>query len=224
MGGEAEHPYAGWKESGLGFELSEHALDEYSLVKHIRMRWGKAMGGIFSVDLASGVITGARRWERRLSDMADAFFSQDAVEKLLRVENPLIYEVYEVSGVPEKTGELIWSTTVLYPGVIGKEFFMTKGHYHRDPGCAEVYFVFSGNGYLLLRDKDSLKALPVVRGSLAHIPPGCAHRMVNTGDVPLVFFAVFPAQAGHDYERIKREGFGLRVVKGEKGPEVLYMA
>lgn len=182
------------------------------------------MGGIFSVDFLSGVVKGARRWERRLSDMADAFSSRDAVEDLLRVEDPLIYEVYEVVGVPEKTGELIWSTTVLYPGAIGKEFFMTKGHYHRDPNCAEVYLVFSGNGYLLLRDKGGPKALPVVRGSLAHIPPGCAHRMVNTGDIPLIFLAVFPAQAGHDYERVKREGFGLRAMKGEKGPEVLYMA
>lgn len=39
-GGEVEHPYAGWKESGLGFELSEHALNEYLLVKHIRVKWG----------------------------------------------------------------------------------------------------------------------------------------------------------------------------------------
>lgn len=40
VGGEVEHPYAGWKESGFGFELSERALEEYSLLKHIRVRWG----------------------------------------------------------------------------------------------------------------------------------------------------------------------------------------
>jgi len=40
VGGEVEHPYAGWKESGLGFELSEHALDEFLLFKHIRLKRG----------------------------------------------------------------------------------------------------------------------------------------------------------------------------------------
>lgn len=39
-GGEVEHPYAGWKESGFGFELSEHALEEFLIPKHIRMKWG----------------------------------------------------------------------------------------------------------------------------------------------------------------------------------------
>ncbi len=39
IGGEVEHPYAGWKESGLGFELSEHALEEFLLLKHIRIKW-----------------------------------------------------------------------------------------------------------------------------------------------------------------------------------------
>lgn len=40
VGGEVEHPYAGWKESGFGFELSEHALQEFLLIKHIRIKRG----------------------------------------------------------------------------------------------------------------------------------------------------------------------------------------
>ncbi|MGB9521337.1 MAG: aldehyde dehydrogenase family protein [Anaerolineales bacterium] len=39
VGGEVEYPYAGWKESGFGFELSEHALNEFLLIKHIRLQW-----------------------------------------------------------------------------------------------------------------------------------------------------------------------------------------
>lgn len=134
--------------------------------------------------------------------------------------DPLIYEVHEVRGVPERTGELIWSTTVLYPGKVGDEYFMTKGHYHLDPGCAEVYLVLSGEGFILIKGEEGPRALRVQRGSVVHIPPGCAHRMVNTGEEALVLFAVYPAQAGHDYERVRREGFGLRVIQGGKGPEV----
>lgn len=37
-GGEVEYPYGGWKQSGLGIELSAHGLEEYLLVKHIRIR------------------------------------------------------------------------------------------------------------------------------------------------------------------------------------------
>lgn len=177
---------------------------------------------LFQIDLNAGIIEGAKRWERRLSEMSEAFCDKKAVEKLLCTGDPLIYEVYEVDGVPEKVGELLWSTTILYPGKIGNEYFMTKGHYHLDPSCAEVYLVLLGEGFLLIKDKTGARALPVKRGTVAYVPPGSAHRMVNIGAGPLVFFAVYPAQAGHDYERVRQEGFGLRVFHGNKGPEVCY--
>lgn len=37
VGSTTEAPYPGWKHSGMGLELSRHALDEYLLVKHIRI-------------------------------------------------------------------------------------------------------------------------------------------------------------------------------------------
>lgn len=175
---------------------------------------------IFQLDLNTGAVQGVKRWERRLSEMAEAFSSQESVLEILGKENPLVYEVYEVKGISEEVGELIWSVTVLYPGRVGDEYFMTKGHYHADPRCAEVYLVLSGQGALVLKDRDGTRVLPVQPGSIVHIPPGCAHRMVNTGDTPLIFFAVFPAQAGHDYEKVRHEGFGVRVLQGKEGPEV----
>ena len=39
-GGEVAFPYAGWKESGFGVELSHHGLEEYLHVKHIRFDLG----------------------------------------------------------------------------------------------------------------------------------------------------------------------------------------
>ncbi len=36
-GGEVPFPYGGWKESGLGLELSHQGLEEYLLTKHIRL-------------------------------------------------------------------------------------------------------------------------------------------------------------------------------------------
>jgi acyl-CoA reductase-like NAD-dependent aldehyde dehydrogenase len=37
VGSTLEAPYPGWKQSGMGLELSRHALDEYLLVKHVRI-------------------------------------------------------------------------------------------------------------------------------------------------------------------------------------------
>ena len=177
---------------------------------------------IYHLDLKTGIIQGARRWERRLEDMREASGSAEAVEERLREGNPLIYEVYEVSGRSSEVGELIWSTTVLYPGKVGDEYCMTKGHYHRDPASVEVYLVLSGEGFLLLKGTAGKpRALPLRSGSIAHIPPGFAHRMVNTGTEPFIFFAVYPAQAGHDYERMKREGFGLRVLEMDGKPNLV---
>lgn len=36
--GQVGYPYGGWKESGIGVELSEHALYEYLNVKHIKIK------------------------------------------------------------------------------------------------------------------------------------------------------------------------------------------
>lgn len=54
-------------------------------------------------------------------------------------------------------------------------------------------------------------------GSVHYIPGKVAHRVVNTGDEPLVFLASWPSDAGHDYASIRTSGFGKRMVlrKGE---------
>ncbi len=46
-----------------------------------------------------------------------------------------------------------------------------------------------------------------------YVPPFWAHRSVNTGTDPLVSLCVYPAEAGHNYGDIEKEGFPLRVFK-----------
>jgi glucose-6-phosphate isomerase len=55
-------------------------------------------------------------------------------------------------------------------------------------------------------------------GTVAYVPPRWAHRTVNTGDEPFVFFAVYPGQAGHDYGAIEETGFTQRVLRTPEGP------
>lgn len=159
--------------------------------------------------------------ERRASSLRGAFVDGDALEALVAAGDPLVYEVRQYD-VPEETGQLICCTTVIQPGTVGGEFFMTKGHFHSARDTGEVYVGLSGRGCLLLTTEDGGRAeVAMERGTVAYVPPYWAHRTVNTGDEPFVFFAVYPGQAGHDYGTIETTGFPQRVVRSAGGPVVV---
>src|SRR5680860_421861 len=104
------------------------------------------------INLENGFLgNGVKKTERNLNDLISFFFDSKSVSEFLKKDNPLVYEVYE-SVVPNKEGHLIFGTSIIYPGKIGKEFFMTKGHYHTKPTSAEVYFCFKGKGFLIMQD------------------------------------------------------------------------
>jgi glucose-6-phosphate isomerase len=157
---------------------------------------------------------------RRLSEMTDAYEDQAAVRSLLASgDDPVVYTGYD-GDVPSQPGHLLFRTTIISPGTVGSEFFMTKGHHHlRD--SAELYLGMSGEGIMLMetRDGDFAESMLVPSASV-YVPPGWAHRTVNTGNTPLVFLAVYPGDAGHDYESVERSGFSRRVYRGPGGPEL----
>lgn len=171
------------------------------------------------LDLKTGALKPhTSRTERRVSDLRGAFADTQAADELVASGDPLVYEVLEY-GVPEEVGQLICCTTVLHPGRVGDEFFMTKGHFHALRATGEVYLGLSGEGCLLLMTEDGARSETAMGpGTVAYVPPGWAHRTVNTGTAPFVFFAVYPAQAGHDYGAIDRSGFTRRVMWSPEGP------
>ena len=64
-------------------------------------------------------------------------------------QNQLAYEVS--SFLPEKEGTpggLYFGITYLYPGKVGNEYMMTKGHYHANVDRAEFYWGLEGEGML----------------------------------------------------------------------------
>lgn len=66
----------------------------------------------------------------------------------------------------------------------------------------------------------SVQDLKMERGTIAYVSPDWAQRTVNTGQVPFIFFAVWPAHAGHDYDTIEEAGF-LEIVVERGGQPVL---
>jgi glucose-6-phosphate isomerase len=158
--------------------------------------------------------------ERHASSMRGAYADGAALEELIEAGDPLVYEVLQ-RDVPEEVGQLVCCTTVIHPGAVRGEYFMTKGHYHAQRETGEVYLGLEGHGMLLLQADGETVELAMTRGTLAYVPPRWAHRTINTGDEPFVFLAVYPGQAGHDYGAIERYGFARRVLRTLEGPVVV---
>jgi len=158
---------------------------------------------------------------RRLSDLRASFLDTNLVEKmLLKGENPMIYEVYEIPQQPVE-GVFNVGCTVLYPGKIGNEYFFTKGHFHQKDFATEVYIGMEGQGIILMEDrKGKASHLEIKPNVLVYIPPATAHRSINTGKDQMVFLAIYPSDAGHDYGTIDNKGFAKTVVEKNGKPTV----
>jgi glucose-6-phosphate isomerase, archaeal len=169
------------------------------------------------LDLDSGRLEPERELvERRLSDMRDLFLDESA-----EPGDPLIYRVSGIP-VPATNANVLGSTTVIEPGTIGREYFMTKGHLHETRDRAELYLGLAGDGRLVLATEDGRHAVePIGPGTVSYVPGGWAHRSVNVGDAQLVFFAAYVGDAGHDYATVEERGFPVLVVRGDEGPEVV---
>ncbi len=172
-------------------------------------------------DLNNGFSKTAETTKRYLSQMKDMFYDVEAAEEILKTEDPLIYEFYEL-GFPEREGDLAFGTTILYPGLVGEEYYMTKGHFHTKLETAEVYYTLSGEGYMVMENPegDTIE-IPLVKGQALYVPRRYAHRSVNTGNEPLVMFFTFDADAGHDYGTIETKGYHKMVVKRQGKAEIV---
>ncbi|HUG48011.1 MAG TPA: glucose-6-phosphate isomerase family protein [Candidatus Limnocylindria bacterium] len=152
--------------------------------------------------------------ERRLSDMRGLYLDGSAADHLA-------YRVLAIP-VPELNSELQCSTTILQPGLVGDEYMMTKGHFHAVRDRSEIYIGLSGEGRLVMATEDGRHAVEPIRpGTVNYIPGGWAHRSVNVGDEPLIFFAAYVGDAGHDYATVEERGFPVLVVRGPDGPQVV---
>jgi glucose-6-phosphate isomerase len=173
------------------------------------------------IDLAEGLMTDStRKTERRASSMRGHYADAAALERLVAQGDPLHYEVFE-KPVPEAYGHDMFCISRLLPGLVGDEYFMTKGHYHSVIGTAEIYLCLRGQGYMLMKTKDGrFAAERMEKGRMVYVPPFWAHRSVNTGSEPLVSFCAYNAEAGHNYGDIETEGFVRRVMRVSGAPVI----
>ena len=82
--------------------------------------------------------------------------------------------------------KLVVSKTILHPGK------NTTGHNH--PGQEEVYHFISGEGYIVVGDKE----IEVKPGSIVLIPDAYFHKVWNTSKIEdLIFVCVFDGKRNH---------------------------
>jgi glucose-6-phosphate isomerase len=177
----------------------------------------------FTLDfaLAGGLSKSAQSTKRKLSQMKNMYADSAAFDRAVAEGDPLVYEFYEL-GTPENPGDLAFGTSITYPGKVGNEYFMTKGHFHTILETAEVYYTLSGEGCMLLENPEGDVALQaMIPGHALYVPKRYAHRSINTGKVPLVSFFVFRADAGHNYATIETKGYRKLVVEGGDGKPVM---
>lgn len=172
------------------------------------------------VDWSSGQLTGPGIEEgvKKLGQL-EGIFRDHAAWRAMDPETE-VYRVRYWRPAPDgTTGGVFWGATVLQPGRVGDEYFMTHGHFHAIRERAEIYATVKGVGALLMMDEaGNTNSQTMTPGSVHYIPGNMAHRVVNTGDAPLTFLASWPSDAGHDYGSIKTRGFSKRMVLKDGGP------
>ena len=164
----------------------------------------------------------ARPVRRMLSQMAGMFADQRSFEELLRRGDALVYEFHDM-GVPADPGAIAYGTSILYPGRVGEEYFMTKGHFHTVRDTAEVYYCLNGHGFLLMENPEGdCEARELTPGTAVYVPGRFAHRSINVSATEtLVTFFAFRGDAGHDYRTIETRGFRKLMVEREGRPRLV---
>lgn len=160
--------------------------------------------------------------QRRLSALKGQFLDETAYAQMLSQADTLLYEVYEIKR-PQNAGELLTGISIVHPGKVGREFFMTKGHFHAVLDTAEVYLCMKGEGLMVMENPEGEWAVEsLAPGQVLHVPPRWAHRSVCTSrQEDLVTFFIYPGHAGHNYGAIEQQGFRKLVMDGPGGIEIV---
>ena len=181
--------------------------------------WQK--GFTLDFDKNTGLSKGTNSTKRNLSQMRGMFKDDAAFDQQVKGGDPLVYEFYEI-GTPDHEGDIAAGTSICYPGKVGNEYFMTKGHFHTILDTGEVYYGLSGTGVMLIENSEGdWTTHPIAPGLMVYVPKGYAHRSINTGTVPMVTFFAFRGDAGHDYGTIEEKGFRKLVVEENGKPVVV---
>jgi glucose-6-phosphate isomerase len=126
---------------------------------------------------------------RRLSDMQEVIFDQSWLKDAKDFELYYMYrDLFLSRGDGEKLREqnLRYDITIIPPGMLGREYMKTAGHYHPlVPGGSvtypELYEVLEGEAVYLLQSQDlsDVVAINASAGDKVLVPPNYGHITIN---------------------------------------------
>lgn len=176
---------------------------------------------IAGFDLKNGLSPDVSPITRKLSQMKGMYADEEAFERLVG-QDPLVYEFHDM-GIAETAGDIAFGTSITYPGKVGSEYYMTKGHFHEVLDTGEVYYCLRGDGIMMMESPEGdVETQRMQAGTAVYVPPRYAHRSINVSPTePLITFFAFRADAGHDYGTIETKGFRKLVVEKDGQPVVV---
>ncbi len=181
------------------------------------MDWDK--GYTIDFNMLNGFSSMANTSKRMLSKVKGMFYDVAAADAdIAKNGDKLVYEFHEL-GAPEHAGDLAYGMSIVYPGKVGNEYHMTKGHFHTILDTAEVYYCVGGHGYMMLENPEGdWSCQELIPGKAIYCPKRYAHRSINISPIePLRTFFVFRGDAGHDYGTIESKGYRNLLVEDENG-------
>ncbi len=154
--------------------------------------------------------------------MKGMFHDKFAFDAALKSGDRLVYEFFDM-GVPHSEKDVAYGTSITYPGKVGDEYHMTKGHFHTVIDTAEVYYCLRGHGYMMMENPEGLvEARELKAGQSVYVPGRYAHRSINVSSAePFITFFAFPGHAGHDYGTIETKGFRKLIVERDGKPTII---
>lgn len=171
------------------------------------------------LDAQNGALLGSNgRYEKHLNDLVGVYRNREAFDDAIKRDSGSPVYWVEDLKLPG-SGELITGISVLEPGLIGDEYYMTRGHLHARADRAELYLCLSGTGVMLLETlAGDSRAIELKEGQAVQVPGHWVHRSVNVGSDRFVTLFSYPADSGQNYDIIAEAG-GMKnlVVTTEDG-------
>jgi glucose-6-phosphate isomerase len=158
-------------------------------------------------------------YKKYFRDLSRIYADEAAFERLAETFGDAVAYRVDEARFSDQASDLITGISVLEPGKVGQEFFMTRGHLHQRADRPETYYCLAGHGILLLESlAGEIKAMEMRPGSLVYVPPFWVHRSVNVGETVFATLFSYPADAGQNFEIVRQaKGFRQLVVSATEG-------
>ena len=137
-----------------------------------------------SIDPVTGAVSPSTgSYVKRVAELGGIYRDRQAHAQELASKGDIV--AYEVIEYRLPQSDLAFGTTIMSPGKIGEEYFMTRGHFHVRRECGEVYYTQSGQGLLLLESREGeVRSGRLPDGVLQALTQVCRWRVADRGEVP----------------------------------------